>query len=128
MKTIIFLCGLYSIAFAIFHILFWRLFNWKKELEKLNFANRGILQILNTRIIYFFLFVAYICFVYPDELLSSNLGKTFLTGISLFWLGRTIEQFVFFKEKNRYVHILTAIFVIGTILFALPLMQMFQNL
>ena len=121
MKTIIFLCGLYSTAFAIFHILFWRLFNWKKELEKLNFANRGIVQILNTRIIYFFLFVAYIYFVYPDELLTSNLGKTFLTGIFLFWLGRTIEQFVFLKVNNKYVHILTAIFLIGTILFALPL-------
>lgn len=121
MKTIIFLCGFYSIALAIFHVLFWRLFNWKKELEKLNFANRGIVQILNTRIIYFFLFVAYICFVHPQELLTSDLGKTFLTGISLFWLGRTIEQFVFLKQNNKYIHILTAIFIIGTILFTLPL-------
>ena len=121
MKSIIFLCGLYSIAFAIFHILFWRLFNWKKELEKLSLANRGIVQILNFRIVYFFLFVAYICFVYPEELLTSNLGRTFLAGISLFWLGRTIEQFIFFRINNKYVHILTAIFIVGTILFALPL-------
>ena len=122
MKTIIFLCGLYSIAFAIFHLLFWKLFSWKKELEKLSFANRGIVQILNTRIIYFFLFVAYICFIYPDELLTSNLGRTFLAGISLFCLGRTIEQYVFLRINNKYLHILTAIFVIGTILFALPVM------
>jgi hypothetical protein len=122
MKTIIFLCGLYSTAFAIFHILFWRLFNWKKELQKLSFVNRAIVQILNTRIIYFFLFVAFICFVYPDELITTNLGKAFLIAISLFWLGRTIEQFVFLKVKNKYVHILTIIFVVGAILFALPLM------
>ncbi len=120
MKTIIFLCGLYSIAFAIFHILFWKLFNWSKELKKLSYANKAIVQILNTRIIYFFLFVAFICFMYPDELLTSNLGKAFLTGIAVFWLGRTIEQFVFLKEKNKYVHILTLIFIAGTILFALP--------
>ena len=79
------------------------------------------MQILNTRIIYFFLFVAFICFIYTDELLASNLGKAFLTGISLFWLGRAIEQFVFFEAKNKYVHILTVIFIIGAILFALPL-------
>lgn len=112
---------MYSIAFAIFHMLFWRLFNWKKELEKLNFANRAIVQILNTRIIYFFLFVDFICFFYPDELLNSNLGKAFLAGISIFWLGRTIEQFVFLKVKNKYAHFLTLIFIVGTILFALPL-------
>ena len=116
-----FLCGLYSVAFVIFHILFWKLFNWKNELEKLSYANKAIVQILNTRIIYFFLFVAFICFVYPSELLASNLGKAFLAGVSIFWLGRTIEQFVFFKRKNKYVHILTLIFVVGTILFALPL-------
>ena len=122
MKTIIFLCGLYSIAFAIFHILFWRIFNWKKELEKLSFANRAIVQILNTRIIYFFLFVAFLCFVYPEELITTSLGKTFLIAISLFWLGRTIEQFVFLPVNNKHVHVLTIVFIIGTILFALPLM------
>jgi hypothetical protein len=122
MKTIIFLCGLYSIAFAIFHALFWKLFNWKKELGKLSFANRAIVQILNTRIIYFFLFIAFLCFVYPDDLITTNLGKAFLMAISLFWLGRTIEQFVFLKVNNKYVHILTIIFIVGTILFALPFM------
>lgn len=121
MKTLIFFCGLYSVAFATFHILFWKLFNWKKELEKLSFANGAIVQILNLRLIYWFLFVAFICFVYPDELLTSNLGKAFLGGISLFWLGRTIEQFVFLKVKNKFVHILTIIFMCGAILFALPL-------
>lgn len=123
MRTTLFLCGLYSVAFAIFHLLFWKLFNWKEELDKLSFANRAIVQILNTRIIYFFLFVAFICFVYPEQLLTSDLGKAFLTGISLFWLGRTIEQFIFLKAKNnKVVHILTVIFLAGSILFALPLL------
>ena len=122
MKLIIFLCGLYSVAFAIFHILFWRLFRWKKELAKLGFFNRAIVQILNTRIIYFFLFVAYLCFVYSLELRTTSLGNAFLAGISLFWLGRTIEQFIFLKPANRRVHILTLIFIIGAILFALPVM------
>ena len=120
MRTILFICGIYSVLFAISHILFWKLFNWKKELRKLSFTNKAIVQILNTRIIYFFLFVAFICFKYPDELSTSNLGKAFLIGISLFWLGRTIEQLVFFKVNNKYVHILTIIFLLGTLLFALP--------
>ena len=121
MKTVIFICGLYSVAFAIFHIFFWKLFHWKKELSRLSFANKAIVQILNTRIIYFFLFVAFICFTYPDELTNTNLGKAFLAGTSVFWLGRTIEQFIFLKVSNRYVHVLTIILIAGAVLFALPL-------
>lgn len=98
------------------------MFNWKKELQKLNFVNRAIMQILNIRMIYLLLFVAFIGFVYPRELLTSDIGIAFLAGNSLFWLGRTIEQFIFFKVNNKYVHVLTAIFILGTVLFALPLL------
>ena len=114
---------MYSISFEIFHVFFWKLFNWKTELAKLNFANKAIVQILNCRIIYLFLFVGFICFFYPDELLGTGLGKTFLGGMSLFWLGRTVEQFVFFRRRNKYVNMLTAVFIIGTILFALPVLN-----
>ena len=122
MNTIIFLCGVHSAALAIFHLLFWKIFDWKNDLKNLNFANRAIIQILNTRLIYFFLFVAFLCFVYPHELVNTKLGKAFLAGICLFWLGRTVEQFIFLKKHNTFIHILTIIFITGAILFALPLL------
>ena len=122
MNLIIFLCGLHSVALAIFHISFWKLFNWKSDLKSLSYANRVIIQILNTRLIYFFLFVAFLCFAYPNELADTNLGKAFLVGISLFWLGRTVEQFIFLKKHNTFIHILTIVFITGAILFALPLL------
>lgn len=121
-KLIIYICGIYSAGFAIFHMLFWRLFNWKKELKNISFVNRAITQILNFRLIYFFLFTSFICFVYAEELNTTSLGKAFLGGLSIFWLGRTIEQFIFLGYKNKYVNLLTVIFVVGTILFALPML------
>jgi len=120
-KWLIFLCGLYSTGFAIFHIFFWRLFNWKNDLKKLTLANRAIIQIANLRLIYFFFFVAAICFRFPDELFGTPLGRFFLLGVSLFWLGRTVEQFIFLRVKSVLVQVLTFVFAIGTILFALPL-------
>lgn len=122
MNLVIFLCGLHSVSLAIFHIFFWKLFDWKTDLKNLSFANRAIIQILNTRLIYFFLFVAFLCFAYPNELVSTNLGNAFLAGICLFWLGRTVEQFIFLKEHTTFIHILTIVFVAGAILFALPLL------
>jgi len=121
MTLVIYLCGFYSLAFAIFHIGFWKQFKWDKDLKKMLFANRGIMQILNIQIIYYFLAVAFLCFVFPSELQDTKLGNAFLLSCSLFWLIRTVQQFIFFfGGKHWLTHVLTVIFIIGTILFALP--------
>lgn len=119
---LIYACGLYMIAFAVFHLMFPRLFNWRNDLKKLTLANRAIIQIANFRLIYIFLFVAAICFCFPQELVQTPLGRFLLAGLSLFWLGRTIEQFIFVRVNNVMVHMLTVIFIAGTILFFLPLL------
>lgn len=80
------------------------------------------MQILNVQIIYYFVFVAFICFFFPEELASTSLGKIFLGGNSLFWLTRTIQQFIFLRARDFRIHILTIIFAIGAILFAVPVL------
>lgn len=120
-KIIIYLCGLHALSFAVFHAMFWKMFRWKEELPKLSRVNRAIFQILNTRIIYVFLFIGLTCFIFPDELHNNDLGKAFLIAGSLFWLGRLIEQFIFLNINRRSVHILSFIFALGIVLFAIPL-------
>jgi hypothetical protein len=122
METIILLCGIYNIGFAIFHISFWKIFQWDTELKKISFANSGIMQILNVQIIFYFLFVAVVCFVFPTELLTTKFGNYFLGAASLFWFIRTIQQFIFLRANNYKIHILTIIFLAGVVLFALPIL------
>lgn len=111
---VVLLCGLYSLSFAVFHLQFWRIFRWKTELAKLSVPNRAIMQIFNTRIIYLAVFVAFVCFFYPDDLLETRLGTVFLVGFSLFWLGRFLEQFIFLRKVNHWmVHTLTVIFCLA---------------
>jgi hypothetical protein len=43
-----------------------------------------------------------------------------MTGMSIFWIIRTIEQFIFLPLNNRFVHLLTIMFIAGAILFLLP--------
>ena len=123
MTTIIYLCGLYSLAFALFHIGFWRIFNWKKDLQNLHPVNKAIMQIFNVQGIYYFLSIAFICFYCPHELQTTILGKVFLGAASLFWLVRTINQLVFLKGNDFRIHLLTLLFILGTVLFAIPLFQ-----
>lgn len=120
MKKVIFIGGLYNIAFALFHSGFWKLWKWDSELNKLTFVNGGILQILNIQIIYYFIFTAVICFVFPTELLSTKLGKCFLVGTAGFWFVRTIQQFIFLWISGFIMYLLVITFLLGTILFLIP--------
>lgn len=122
-KYIIYLCGIYALGFAVFHAFFWKLFDWKNDLKKITIANRAIIQIANLRLIYIFLGIAAFCFTFPKELLATKLGNAFLLGIAIFWMGRTIEQYVFLKVKNRMVNMLTALFILGAVLFASPVVM-----
>lgn len=115
------LCGLHSFAFALFHLAFWKLFHWKHELQKVGLPTRAITQILNLRLIYFFTGMGTLCFAFTHTLHATGLGRALLLFMSLFWAGRTVEQFVFLRLNTPLVHTLTAAFVLGAILFALPL-------
>ncbi len=115
------LCGLHSFTFALFHMGFWKLFDWKRDLRKTSLATRAVTQILNLRLIYFFIGIGVLCFAFARELHATPLGRALLAFMSLFWVGRTIEQFVFLRIDKPLVHALTLLFVVGAILFALPL-------
>lgn len=123
MTILLSICGLYSLGMAVFHLYFWRIFRWKNQLYLLHPANRAIVQILNVRLIYIFFCMAALCFFYRNALLETSLGHAILAGCSLFWVGRTIEQFVYLRRIYHWVvHVLTAIFILGAVLFALPLL------
>jgi hypothetical protein len=115
------LCGLHSFGFAAFHLAFWKLFDWKRDLQRVSFATRAVTQILNLRLIYVFLGIGVLCFAFTRELHETPLGRAVLVFMSLFWVGRTIEQFVFLRINKALVHALTALFVLGAALFAAPL-------
>ena len=118
--------GLHCLGFALFHLAFWRLFGWNRELAKLSAANRAIMQILNLRLIYVFLGMGALSLTFTRELLDTQLGHVVLAFMTLFWLGRTIEQLIFLRINDWRVHLLTALFVLGAVLYAVPLWMGFS--
>ena len=123
MKKVIFIGGLYNIIFTLFHCGFWKIFEWDSDLNKLTMLNSGVMQILNIQMIYYFIFTAVICFAFPTELQSTKLGKCFLAGTAAFWLIRTIQQFIFFWPINAAMFIMPAVFLLGAIIFLIPIFQ-----
>jgi magnesium-transporting ATPase (P-type) len=68
----IYICGVHSLLFAVFHMAFWRLFKWRTQLRKMSHVNRAIMQVLNTRLIFIFLLFAFLCFAFPRELYTTS--------------------------------------------------------
>ena len=122
MKTLIYIGGFYCVAFAVFHLAFWRLFDWRRELPKLKPVNRGVLQVLNLRLTYVFFVVGFLCFFLPQDLLTTRLGRVLLGAVSLFCLMRAIEQPLFWKF-DKISAALFAVLLAGAVIFALPLLN-----
>lgn len=90
--------GMIDVGFAIFHMLFWRLFSWPDALAGAGRVNAAITQTLNVVLIYVFL-------VYGAALILA--GSTFGAGTALLlaagagvWALRLALQFILFSLNH----------------------------
>jgi hypothetical protein len=121
MKILIIIGGFLWLAFFVFHIFFWKLFDWKHDLEKLTNTNKAVMQVLNLCLMLCFLIFAYISIFQADELLATSLGKTLLVGMMLFGLFRAVEQVIFFDLKHIRSKTVLFVALLGTMIYAIPL-------
>ncbi len=120
-ETLIVIGGLYNLVLAVFHLLFWKLFNWKRDLATLTPLNRAVVQILNLCLTFVFLVFAYISYFHANELLHSKLGRSLLALIATFWFLRAIKQIIFFGLRRKASIAFLILFLIGTGLYSVPL-------
>ena len=78
LPTLIALCGWHSLAFAVFHIGFWKLFGWPGSLRSTTYPNRAIIQILNLRLIWVLFGFAAALLLWPDDIVQTRLGRGLL--------------------------------------------------
>lgn len=119
-ETTVILGGAFNLAFAVFHLLFWRVFDWKRDLALLSRINRQVMQILNLCLMFALLIFAYISFFHTAELLRTNLGRALLLLISVFWFLRAAEQAIFFHLRRTLSVALFIAFIVGGLLYAYP--------
>lgn len=120
--TVLYLCGIFNLLLVIFHVLFWKIFNWKTTLKKGTKANAIVTQIMNVQLVYWFLFMTIIYLFYTKELLQSKIGAIFLFGYAGFWVVRFFQQFIFLKQKGKFVIGLTILFFVGAVLHLIPVL------
>ncbi len=117
--------GGYHFFFGFFHAAFWKMkpFNWREELPVMSPVNRFVIQGMNIAVITFMFLIAYVSMRHTGELLTTPLGKTILMGTAIFWLVRLIVEFTL-KERGAVNPLLIIAFIIGTLLYVLPVILM----
>jgi len=87
--------GVIHIVFAVFHGMFWRLFDWPVALAPLSSDNRAIMQVLNIHVLFVLIVFAVLSIGYAREMISSRLGGVISAAIAAFWFLRAANQVVF---------------------------------
>ena len=121
-ETLVRLGGVFCIGFVIFHLAFWRLFDWRRDLASLSFLNRAVMQVLNLCLTFAFVIFAVVSLLHTEDLLGTDLGRTLLALIAAFWIFRAVLQPVFFKLRRPLSVAFFLVFVIGGLLYAWPLL------
>jgi len=119
-ETLIKLAGYYNILLIIFHVMFWRIFNWREDLKTLSFLNKAIMQVLNISLTLVFVIFSYISLAHTSELLNTPLGNALLALIAIFWFARAAQQVIFFKLKHWSSWAFMFFFALGGVLYGVP--------
>jgi len=114
--------GAYCFGFVMFHMMFWKLFRWKADLQRLSSVNRAIMQVLNIQLTYVFAVAGMLILMFTDEMITTGLGRTVLGATSIFWFLRAVEQTIFFDMKRTASRIILIVFIAGGALFLYPLL------
>ena len=112
--------GLYNIALVIFHLLFWKLFNWREDLRSLSVLNRAIMQVMNLSLVVVFLMFAYLSLIHTAQLFSTTLGRALLLSIAVFFMLRAIMQVTFFRLQHWGSVAFLIFFLAGSVLYGIP--------
>jgi hypothetical protein len=114
--------GLFDIALAAFHALFWRLFGWPQRLASLDPINRSVMPVLNLALTALFLILGVALIAGRAEATAGTMGRILLAGLTFFWLARAIIQAPYFGLRQPASIALTGVFAAGAILHAAPLL------
>ena len=93
--------GILSLSMVFFHSQFYKLFDWKKDFEKVTTINQKIFYTIHLALLILFAVFSSISFIFANELSRcSGLSCGIILGYSLFWLWRTIWQIIYFRPPK----------------------------
>jgi len=114
------IAGFISLFFVVFHLLFYRMFNWENTLDGLSSVNRAIFLTYHAICILMLLFMSVIPVFQTKALLASSIKYGILSLFSIFYLIRIVAEFTLFGISSSSPAILIMCLV-PMIFYTIPL-------
>ena len=112
--------GVINLLFVIFHLSFWKLFDWRQSLMSLSSDNRAIVQVLNIHTAYVLMVFAILSFIFSDEMSTTKFGRSIGITIAAFWILRSVNQAVFWGISSIESWMIIAVCLVVAMLYLIP--------
>jgi hypothetical protein len=112
--------GVINLLFAIFHLSFWKLFDWYHSLATLSPDNSAIMQVLNIHTAYILVVFFILSLVFSNEIITTKLGRMFGMAIAGFWILRAVNEGVFWDLSSGRSWTLIAVCLAIAALYIIP--------
>jgi len=123
-KRLVQIGGAINFLFVVFHLAFWKIFDWPQGLASLSIDNRAIMQVFNVQTAYVLAVFAALSFAAPDTISTTKLGRSIGLAIAGFWIIRAANQAVFWSMSVAASWVLVAIFLGTAILYVVPALKL----
>ena len=112
--------GVINLLFAIFHLYFWKLFDWQHELVSLSPDNRAIMQVLNIHTAFTLAVFFILSLAFSNEIIATKFGRMFGMAIAGFWILRAVNEAVFWGLSSGRSWILAVVCLVIAGLYIIP--------
>jgi hypothetical protein len=112
--------GVINLLFAVFHLSFWKLFDWQHNLASLSPDNSAIMQVLNIHTAYILVVFFILSLVFSNEIITSKFGRMVGMAIAGFWILRAVNEAVFWDVSSVRSWILIAVCLVIAGLYIIP--------
>jgi hypothetical protein len=119
-KRLVQIGGVVNLLFAIFHLFFWKLFDWQRELVSLSSDNRAIMQVLNIHTAYILMVFFILSLAFSNEIITTKFGRMFGMAIAGFWILRAVNEAVFWDLSSGRSWVLIAVCLAIAVLYIVP--------
>jgi hypothetical protein len=103
-EVLLYIGAVFHLAWAVFDFFWPQIFDWKNTLASLDDLQRILPPLTSRMLVVLYLGIAYISLFHTEELLVTDLGRTVLIFVSVYWAVRAILQvrYIGFRKANEF--------------------------
>ncbi len=126
-KILLSVGGAINLLLGIFHLSFWKIFNWPETIASLDFMNKAIMQVLNIHTAFVILVFALVSFFFQGELMKTRIGRLITGIIMVFYFLRAANQMIFWNPGHPLTWAMTLVFIAIGMVYLVPFASAVKN-